>query len=580
MSSQPSNLAAPFSGNPMGDKRNPMGGAPILGQPGPFPQMFPPAMGGMPGMPGMPGMGGMGGMGPMAGPIPGGMPGPMGGMYPGLQIGGMPMGGFQMMPPFMRDRASQKDIEFAKGLFIEDFEETVTAEMLFKHFNDIKPVNIIKFPTNEKRLSKKFAFVYFRSVEDAKFVKEAIEADIDEEERALASKASQSELNKLGKKHRILKKTIRVSTLAVNRTSKLMLEPKAGLAGGYFNVKNLEREIKRILAPFAEFKLNKVVIPKDPKDQSKDLPYARVFFDLRQQTAIDDVREQLEKDVDFSKNVEVKPFNPPPKYSNMLYINNFVKRGESGKGLELEIKEFFRGLNPTWEIESVHIEDHVKGAWGYVTFKDKKSCKEAHEHMKNNKPKFRGNRIFSNIKNEVDPRAVVIYNLKSTITQEQIDEFLGKVAANSKKIAALPTGEGDAVKPQDDDERRIFDFYSSCIVDQTKFIHNFTREEITVPRRVIISFVDSVEKPERVLELCGEIEALPEYKDYFESDGIKICNLKYVAKPQRLMGHLDYESTRRIPVRHTKHSFSDKRKDDRQARNPTDRADRVIFLLI
>ena len=180
-------------------------------------------------------------------------------------------------------------------------------------------------------------------------MKKVIENDYDVEEKAIADKVSQGELNKLSKRHRILKKAIRVSTLAVNRTAKLMLNPRPGQSG-YFNAKNLEREIKRILAPFPEYKLNKVVVPKDSKDESKDLNYARVFFDLKQHNSIDDIRELLEKDVEFTTNAEVVPFNPPPKYSNMLYINNFVKRGESGTGLELEIKEFFRKLNPTWEI--------------------------------------------------------------------------------------------------------------------------------------------------------------------------------------------------------------------------------------
>jgi hypothetical protein len=50
----------------------------------------------------------------------------------------------------------------------------VTGEMLYKHFNDIKPVSIIKFPTTNERKTSKFAFVYFKTPEDAREVMEII----------------------------------------------------------------------------------------------------------------------------------------------------------------------------------------------------------------------------------------------------------------------------------------------------------------------------------------------------------------------------------------------------------------------
>lgn len=62
--------------------------------------------------------------------------------------------------------------------------------------------------------------------------------------------------------------------------------------------------------------------------------------------------------------------------------------------------------------------------------------------LKNDRPKFRGNRVFSNVRNMLDPRTVIIYKLKSTVTQEQIDEFFTRVAANSKRIVPLPPAEG------------------------------------------------------------------------------------------------------------------------------------------
>jgi hypothetical protein len=113
----------------------------MMGQPGQFPSsmmsMFPT---------GMPNMSGM------AGPVPGGMPG-MGAMATGMPMSGMSMGGMSMggMSHFggMRAMNQLKEQEFEKGLFVEDFEETVTGEMLYKHFNSIKPVSIIKFPTTK-----------------------------------------------------------------------------------------------------------------------------------------------------------------------------------------------------------------------------------------------------------------------------------------------------------------------------------------------------------------------------------------------------------------------------------------------
>lgn len=70
----------------------------------------------------------------------------------------------------------------------------------------------------------------------------------------------------------------RISSLAVNKTSKLILKPIYNktspnadaelkkVRDEYFNVKNLEQEIKRLVAENAEYKFIKVVIPRDSKD--------------------------------------------------------------------------------------------------------------------------------------------------------------------------------------------------------------------------------------------------------------------------------------------------------------------------
>jgi hypothetical protein len=146
-----------FSSNPRSDKRSPpYGGAPMMEQSNPFSssmmQMFPPGMGNMNGT---------------AGPFHGGP------MTSGMPMGGMSMGAMSMSSMSHYDTRGKNQIkqqEFSKGIFIEDFERSVTGEMVYKHFNDIKPVSIIKFPTNKLRLNKGMAFVYFKTAEDAQEV--------------------------------------------------------------------------------------------------------------------------------------------------------------------------------------------------------------------------------------------------------------------------------------------------------------------------------------------------------------------------------------------------------------------------
>jgi RNA recognition motif-containing protein len=66
--------------------------------------------------------------------------------------------------------ASLKDQEFAKGVYVSGFESTLTAEMLQNHFN-IKPIVAMKLPLSKNGLNKGFAFVYYKSIDDASYVK-------------------------------------------------------------------------------------------------------------------------------------------------------------------------------------------------------------------------------------------------------------------------------------------------------------------------------------------------------------------------------------------------------------------------
>lgn len=247
-------------------------------------------------------------------------------------------------------------------------------------------------------------------------MRELIERDSEAEEQAIALKLPESELRKLSRRHRILKKAIRVSSPLVNRSSMLLLRPKK--ANGFFNSKNLTREIKRIIAPRNDWKLNKVVIPRDPKDNEKELDYGRAFFDLTQISLIDDIKDALEKDATFSENVEVHSFEVKDKVSNMLYVKGFAKRGEeiNEKDMEIDLRNFFKELNPAWNIISVYFKKSEQGAWAYLTFASSEECHQAHNVLKPLSKKFRGKTIFANVKNQQDDRAVIVYNVKSTVT--------------------------------------------------------------------------------------------------------------------------------------------------------------------
>lgn len=297
------------------------------------------------------------------------MPGPMMGQQPNFQVpmfptGALPMGmpgmpGMGQMPMGMFPMGSRKnqakETEFAKGLYVYDFEESMTGEMLFKHFNEIKPVSVIKFPTTKQRFSKKFAFVYFKSPADVAEVKRVVEEDRDEEEKAIREKRPQVEIDKLKKRHRIIKKAIRIAPLAINDESKLILKPKYDknapnakevlkkIQDEYFNVKKLEEEIKRIVKVNQDYRFNKVVIPKDPKDGSQDVPYARAYFDLYMRNQIEEIKDLLDKDEEFKKRVDAMTYKPLyPNNSNMLYVKGLLKIGEpSDPELNEELRATF-----------------------------------------------------------------------------------------------------------------------------------------------------------------------------------------------------------------------------------------------
>lgn len=311
-----------------------------------------------------------------------------------------------------------------------------------------------------------------------------------------------------------------------------------------------------MLAGSPEYRLNKVVIPNDPKDPKKQLEYGRAFFDLSELKLVDNIKEALEADPVFSKHIEVQNYTQQTANPNMLFIKGFTKKGESSKGLEGEMKEFFEKLNPGTEVCSVYLRDYEGdegGAWGYVTFGTGDQCRAAHRKLRDLKTSFRGNTIFSNVKNMFDPRVVIISNLKPTATKQQVESFLNKIAASSKKV---PQAEESKEEPAA--ENRIFEYYDTNILPSKKIV-GYGGKEVEVPYRVVVVFKNRLKK-ELLDELLGEIRGLPEHKELFDSDLIRV----HRPPIRQIQGHWDSGEERYVP------HFRDKEDEDKVRRVPAE----------
>lgn len=252
-------------------------------------------------------------------------------------------------------------------------------------------------------------------------MRETIQRDTEAELQAVANGATEAEIKKLGRRHKILLKPIKVASLNLNQFSKLLLKPKAVITNSelthnsqnsYFNEFNLEKEIKRLIP---DSKFNRVIIPRD-QNTDAPLPYARAYFDLENRDEIEFMKSFLEADETFRKNVEVFKFLPvAPSASNTLYVKGLTHPGEEVEDLTYQLREFFKNMNPEWRILSVYTSMNEKGAWGNVSFGNSEECKDAFERLKVLDVKFRGRTLFANIKNQSDARAVIIYDLKSGV---------------------------------------------------------------------------------------------------------------------------------------------------------------------
>lgn len=99
-----------------------------------------------------------------------GPPPPMGGPGPAPVQSMM-----QYMPPLMQQESKQK--HFASGVYVSGFEKTLTAAMLQDHFK-IKPIEGLKLPLTKFKENKGFAFIYYRSEDDASFVKRELDHSV------------------------------------------------------------------------------------------------------------------------------------------------------------------------------------------------------------------------------------------------------------------------------------------------------------------------------------------------------------------------------------------------------------------
>ena len=67
------------------------------------------------------------------------------------------------------------------------------------------------------------------------------------------------------------------------------------------------------------------------------------------------------------------------------------------------------------KIQSIFIQDNTetnRGACGFVCFQNKEDARKAYDELKPLTKKFRGNIIYANLRNTIDDRSVIIYELK------------------------------------------------------------------------------------------------------------------------------------------------------------------------
>jgi len=237
------------------------------------------------------------------------------------------------------------------------------------------------------------------------------------------------------------------------------------------------------------------------------------------------VNDLLKNDPQFSRYCAAEIYEYTKKnQSNVLHIKGIKNNPkEDPAALAEEIKDFFQSQNPQWNIVNVYAAIYSQmGAWSNITFATYEETVQAHELLKNNRPKFRDGLIYGSLRNVKDPRTVVISVVRKDATEKQVEKFLRELAERSTKSPLQPGEE----------PIRKYDFFSFNIIESKKFYKNDVNEtqgvlesdsdkvqeswmEINeVPRRLIIHFFNEFSDDD-IKELTNDIKTSPGYETIF-----------------------------------------------------------------
>ena len=333
----------------------------------------------------------------------------------------------------------------------------------------------MKLPLTKYLDNKGFAFIYYESPDDAAYVKEKLDHTV------------------------LLANKIRVTkTVNADSLSKMMFKLKAegltkeqiaGIKEKYFNEKNLEAEVSKIIAPLLNnsVEVNKIIISRH-KENKQPLNYARGFFyisnlkeasriaKLATNQAVDNkpkkedyevvlsfIVDKLNSDLEFSKYVKAEIYEYSNKNrSNVLHVKNInAKHDEDPAKVAKELQDFVQEQRKQAKILACFVAMFGKsGAWANISFDTFEETQAAYEFFKANRVNFRGKPIYATLKNVKDLRTVVISTVQKDAKEVEINKFLNKLAERSQRVDA-----------NDESKGRKYDFATLNILEKKTFYH-------------------------------------------------------------------------------------------------------------
>lgn len=207
--------------------------------------------------------------------------------------------------------------------------------------------------------------------------------------------------------------------------------------------------------------------------------------------------------------------------SNVLHLKGIkAEKDQSSQSLTEEIREFIQDNNRQSNIVGCFATRNEKlGAWANITFSTYEETKQAYEATRQQRIRFKDVPLYASLRNAKDTRTVAISTVKKNITNDQMRAFLSKLASESKKVESSP-----------DENRRKYDFFSFNILDQKTFFIDNDGEQIgktededvptswremnTVPRRVVIHFIDDI-KEDEIKDLIADIKNINNWEEIF-----------------------------------------------------------------